>query len=245
MPEKRGGEPSYWVVTKEPRYALVFVLPMLVVYQAGVLALAGRGAGEMVRNAAAEFLLQVMGAFGLGGHLASGVLVVAVLLGWQLVAGRGWRIRLGHLGGMVLESLFYALVLLLSYRVVMVPLRRAFLAAGSLPDTLVQQLVLDVGAGVYEEFLFRFLLIGCLVCLFRWAGAGRLSSALVASVVAAVAFSAFHLLGESFEPFTFIYRAFAGLVFAGFFFLRGFGITAGTHAFFNVILSLLNLVSSS
>jgi len=89
------------------------------------------------------------------------------------------------------------------------------------------------------------LLIGCLGYLLRWAGAGRVSSALLASVIAALAFSTFHFLSEAFEPITFIFRTFAGMVFAGFFFLRGFGITAGTHAFFNVILSLLRLVGPS
>lgn len=246
MAKKTDSEPSYWAVTKEPRYALALVLPMLVIYQLGLLALArlDRGAPE-VRNVADLYVQWVMDRFGLGGHLASGALVIAVLVGWQILAGRGWRLRLGHVVGMVLESVFYALVLLLSYRVVIVPLKQALLAAGPGSANLAQQLVLGLGAGVYEEFLFRLLLIGCVGYLFRLAGAGRVSSAVVASIVAAVAFSTFHLVSEPFEPFTFIFRTFAGLVFAGFFFLRGFGITTGTHASFNVIRSLLVLFGLS
>ena len=196
-------------------------------------------------NLADLYVQWVMGRFGLGGHVASGALVIAVLVGWQLLWGRGWRIRLGNVVGMVLESLFYALVLLLSYRVVILPLREALLAAGSGAESLAQQLILGLGAGVYEEFLFRLLLIGSVSYLFRLAGAGRVSSAVVASIVAAVAFSTFHLVSEPFEPFVFIFRTFAGLVFAGFFFLRGLGITTGTHASFNVVLSLLCLVRPS
>ena len=246
MSHEKGSEPSYWSETKEPRYALAVVLPMVVVYQLGIVVLArlDRGAPE-VRNVADLYVQWVMDRFGLGGHLASGGLVIAVLAGWQVLGGRGWRVRLGQVAGMVLESLFYALVLLLSYRVVILPLREALLAAGSGDGRLAQQLVLGLGAGVYEEFLFRLVLIGCVSYLFRCAGAGRVSSGVVASVVAAVAFSTFHLVSEPFEPFAFMFRTFAGLVFAGFFFLRGFGITTGTHAFFNVILSLLSLVRAS
>ena len=60
-----------------------------------------------------------------------------------------------------------------------------------------------------------------------------------ALTASAVAFSAFHLVSEPFEPFTFVFRTFAGLVLAAFFFLRGFGITTTTHSLFNVILVLL------
>ena len=246
---KAAGEPSYWVVTREPRYALSLVLPMLVIYQAGLMLL-GRLAPRSAesRNAAELFLRWVLETFGLGGHLAAGALVVVVLVGWQVLSGRGWGLRLGHVLGMVFESLFYALVLLLSYRVVLAPLERVLLFTGPQAEQLLQQVVLAVGAGVYEEFLFRLLLLGCLCYLLRWAGAGRVSSALVASGLSAVVFSAFHMVGEGYEALQaprFIFRTFAGLLFASFFFLRGFGITATTHIFFNVILSLLSLVGPS
>lgn len=247
MAHKRAPQPSYWSATRQPRYALVLVLPMLVAYEVGVVAVAHLERGmPQVRNVAQLYLQWVATRFGLGGHLVSGGVVVAVLVGWQVQWGRGWRVRPGYLGAMLLESLFYALGLLLSYRAVMVPLREALLAAGPAAANLAQELVLGLGAGVYEEFLFRLLLMGSVRRLLRWARAGRMSSAAVSALVAAVAFSAFHMLGEegleALTPYNFVFRTFAGLVFAGFFYLRGFGITTGTHALFNVTLSLLGLV---
>jgi len=244
MSRESAAEPSYWVLTKEPRYALAMVLPILAVYQAGVVILVRLGGGTSeVHNLVADLFLRwvALNRLGLGGHLASSGLVVAVLVGWQVLFGRGWRIRLKPVAGMALESLFYALVLLLSYQAVsrVLPLQRGSLSAGPAGEGLAQQLILGLGAGVYEEFLFRLLLIGFLSYLLRLAKAGRLSSAVVASLVAAVAFSAFHLVSEPFEPFTFVFRIFAGLVLAAFFFLRGFGITTATHSLFNVILVLL------
>jgi len=241
--------PSYWSATREPRYALLLVVPVLATYEVGVVVLAHlrRGAPQ-VRNVAELYVQWVMRRFGLGGHLVSAGVVVAVLVCWQVLAGRGWRVRLGYLGAMLLESLFYALALLLSYRVVTV-LEEALLAAGSKGADLLQGLVLGLGAGVYEEFLFRLLLMGCVCWLLRRAGAGRVSSAAVSALVAAVGFSAFHMLGEegleALRPQRFLFRTFAGLVFAGSFYLRGFGITTGTHALFNVIRVLLGALEAS
>ena len=45
-----------------------------------------------------------------------------------------------------------------------------------------------------------------------------------------------------FDPFTwpkFIFRTLAGVYFAGLFTFRGFGITAGTHAFYDILVALM------
>jgi membrane protease YdiL (CAAX protease family) len=249
MAEKSAGKASYWAVTKEPCYALVLVLPMMVVYQVGLIVLAHLGQKtHEVRNAADLFLENVLGVSGLGGQIVSGAAVVGVLVGWQVLWRRPWRMRLLYVVGMLLEGVFYALILLLSYRLVTGLLQRVPLVAGGSLKGVPGQVVLSLGAGVYEEFLFRLLLIGCLMYLLRWARAGRVSSAVLASLLAAVTWSLFHMVGEETKalvPLVFLVRSSAGLVFAGLFFGRGFGITTATHAFFNVILILLNLVGPS
>ena len=250
MAEKSAGKPSYWAVTREPRYALALVLPMMAAYQVGLIVLAHLGQKTYeVRNAADLFLENVLGVSGVGGQIASGAAVIGVLVGWQVLWRQAWGIRFLYVGGMLLEALFCALVLLLSYRLATGLFRQVPLTAGGSIRGLAGQLMLSLGAGVYEEFLFRLLLIGCLTYLLRWARAGRVSSAVVASLVAAVTWSLFHMVGEegweALAPLTFLVRASAGLVFAGLFFGRGFGVTTATHALFNVIRILLDLVGPS
>jgi hypothetical protein len=98
--------------------------------------------------------------------------------------------------------------------------------------------MLSLGAGLYEELLFRVLLVTALAWgarrLFGWTprAAGTL-----AVVVSALAFSAFHYVGAYGDPFTlasFTFRALAGLAFSALYVLRGFGITAWTHALYDV-----------
>jgi len=246
MAKHSAAGPTYWEVTREPRYSLVFVLPMIIIYQVGVVILAHSSGGEFeLRNVADVLVQRVVGPLGLPGHLASGAVVIGVLFAWHAARGRGWRLRTGYVLGMAVESLLYALVLILTYQVVAVRLRNALLASGDRFQSVAEQLVLGIGAGVYEEFLFRLVLIGCIGYLLRRLGAGRRSSMAVASLVAAAAFASFHVLGQegmdALQPVRFAFRTFAGLLFAGFFYVRGFGITAGTHACYNVTTVLLTL----
>jgi hypothetical protein len=104
------------------------------------------------------------------------------------------------------------------------------------------QLMISLGAGIYEELLFRVILVSALAWvgtkLFRW---GTTRSAVFAVCLAALIFSAFHYLGpygDRLEPRSFVFRTVAGLLFSGLYVLRGFGITAWTHALYDVFLAL-------
>ncbi|MBA3555903.1 MAG: CPBP family intramembrane metalloprotease, partial [Gemmatimonadales bacterium] len=100
------------------------------------------------------------------------------------------------------------------------------------------QLMISLGAGIYEELLFRVLLVGALAWLgrrvLRW-GAG--ASGVFATVIGALIFSGFHYVGPYGDPLelpSFTFRALAGLVFSAMYLARGFGITAWTHAMYDV-----------
>jgi hypothetical protein len=61
----------------------------------------------------------------------------------------------------------------------------------------------------------------------------------MAAVLGAAVFSAFHYIGPYGDPFswpTFTFRLVAGLLFSAMYLLRGFGITAWTHALYDVFL---------
>lgn len=117
-------------------------------------------------------------------------------------------------------------------------------------SAMLADIVTGIGAGIYEELVFRLILICLLMLLFQ--DAMRLShkNAIILSVlVSAALFSAYHhidfLSGRFYQtgPFTwteFGFRTAAGVYFAALFAIRGFGITAGTHAFYDVIATGVN-----
>jgi hypothetical protein len=104
------------------------------------------------------------------------------------------------------------------------------------------QLMISLGAGMYEELLFRVLLVGALA----WGGRHLLGwrpmwAGVMATLVGALVFSAFHYIGpygDRLDLPSFTFRALAGLVFSAMYLLRGFGITAWTHALYDVFLTL-------
>src|SRR5437588_832869 len=63
--------------------------------------------------------------------------------------------------------------------------------------------MLSIGAGLYEELLFRVLLVGSLAWLGRAAlGMRAWSAGALATLVGAAVFSAFHYVGAYGDPFT-------------------------------------------
>ena len=240
---------TYWQASRAPRYSLLFALPLLIIYQVlAALAPAGPG-GVLVRNGA-DVMLQsifvwVAGAWGPRIFLLCLIGVGAWLIARDVRSNRA-SIRPALLAGMLLESTCLALI----FGIVVAILTAAVL--GSPPPMaigFVQQhigrltlLMISIGAGIYEELLFRVLLVG----LIAWTahkvlGWRPLVAGIVAAVLGALIFSAFHYIGpygDRWDVYSFVFRSIAGLFFSGLYLLRGFGITAWTHALYDVFLLL-------
>lgn len=114
---------------------------------------------------------------------------------------------------------------------------------------LMAGIVTSVGAGIYEELVFRLILICILMVLFQdLIGLGHQNAVVLSVLISAALFSAHHhivwvdgQLGRI-APFNwteFGFRTIAGIYFAMVFAIRGFGIAAGTHAFYDIIATLL------
>jgi membrane protease YdiL (CAAX protease family) len=110
---------------------------------------------------------------------------------------------------------------------------------------LLANIVTGIGAGIYEELVFRLILICLLMLLFQDILKFNHKNSIVLSVlISAALFSAHHHIDflsgqpnatDPFDIIRFAFRTIAGIYFAGIFAIRGFGITAGTHAFYNII----------
>ena len=116
--------------------------------------------------------------------------------------------------------------------------------------SLLADIVTGIGAGIYEELIFRLILICVLMLLFQDVlGLSRKGSIILSVLVSAALFSAHHhiafingQLGQSaaFNWTEFGFRTIAGVYLAVLFAIRGFGITAGTHAFYDIIATVIN-----
>ena len=236
---------SYWSRTRKPLTCLVFVIPLLAAYEAGVLWLGGRDS-DAFRSGADAWLRGALEYFGLNRPWLLPTMVVVGLLIWHTAQREPWRISLGLMGGMLGESLLFACLLVVLAQLQSYGLRTWH--AASVPtaaissDRAAAMAVIFLGAGIYEEVLFRLCLLPMCHGLFRTSGVRPALAALMAAVATSLAFSLAHYVGPAGEPFrmfSFVFRTFAAMFFALLFMLRGFGITVGTHAAYDLIVGLV------
>ncbi len=226
---------SYWSLSRMPLTSLVFALPLVLAYEGGVLLL-GRGSP---RNGADVWLRQALDAMGFGAYFLLPTLTVLGLLAWHHVEHDRWRFSPAVLGGMAFESLLWAAVLVGLARL---QDRLWPLAAAVAEEGMLARLVAFCGAGLYEEVLFRLLLLPALAWAFERIGFSGAMAAMLGLVGSSLLFSLAHYvgpLGDTFQIYSFTFRFLAGMFFAVLFSLRGFGIAAGTHAIYDILVGLL------
>ena len=231
---------DYWSQARRPLVSLFFVLPMLVCYELGVLWL---GTGAM-RNGADIWLQQFLTAAGISGFLLLPVLTVTILLAWHHTTGQPWRVSGMVLYAMAAESALFAFLLLaiaclqsnvLSIVGVIEPCQ---LPGAEVARDAFGRMVRYFGAGIYEELLFRLLLVPATMAAIGLAFASRRVKIAGALLLTSLIFSAAHYVGphgDAFAWHSFSFRFLAGALFAGLFVYRGFGIAAGTHALYDVL----------
>jgi membrane protease YdiL (CAAX protease family) len=163
--------------------------------------------------------------------------VATILVAWHLARQDRWQLHPGTLMGMAAESLLLALPLIALSR----ELARYF-PLFALRSSTRDVVIMSLGAGVYEELVFRLALFSLLSLLIRdvlrvtpgW-------SSLWVVVLSSIAFASYHYLSpaEHFQWRSFMFRTAAGVYFGLLFLLRGFGITAGAHAAYDILILFL------
>ena len=228
---------GYFLQSSRPFTSLVFILPMLLAYEIGIIALGP----EAVHNGVAVWLKSFLSAVGLGRYVLLPVAVCGLLLGWHYVLRLPWRFSPRVLAGMLAETGLWASLLWLAlggYR---------WLADIQVSDEFAWAEVLGFcGAGIYEELLFRVVLLSSVAAIMQQAGAARRASVVTAILVSAGVFAAAHYNlfvagGANFTWHAFGFHLICGVFFGVLFCWRGFGITAGAHAMYNIAATLLPL----
>ncbi len=220
------------------RVDLALTLPVFLAYHLGVVFLKVKNASDPVTGPLLQLASGSRGAY-LGLTLSIGLLFGA---GFALV-GRGDTFRVEKFVQIAIEGVVYALGMRLAADYVVGKL--AIVSASSLanPDPLTG-IVMSLGAGFYEELVFRVLLFGAgsaaLVWLVVPAGGRPVLSALVKVAWAlgcAALFSGVHYLGairDTFELSSFVFRAVLGVALTLIFVTRGFAAAVWAHALYDV-----------
>jgi hypothetical protein len=231
---RRHVHPTYFQLSRSPHYSLVFAIPLLIAYEGFALFL-NHSDLYGIRNSADVFLKLFLAYMGIHGFFGFGAAMVVALILLRILGERPRlaSIRLGVLVWMLAESLVYSLI----FGGVVSAITRILLAQ-PFPLSRSAQILVSLGAGIYEEFVFRVLLLAVLVFLLhRLLHLQQNIAYGVAAVIGAAVFSAFHYIGPFGDPLqlpSFLFRFIAGLMLTGLYLGRGYGITAYTHSFYDL-----------
>ena len=189
-----------------------------------------------LRNGADALMRQLLATFGISGLFWIGGFFVIAFVTLYFIQKYSWEeyeIKSKYFMSMVFESILwsYLLFLLMSnmHLILMTPSGYKVL----------QNVTLAVGAGIYEEILFRVVLIVLfnyiLALVFQWEYYFKNA---VSIVISFICFSLFHFIGEFGDYYSFnifMVRFLAGIYLGILYFFRGFGITAWTHSLYDLI----------
>ncbi len=207
----------------------------------------GGGTADSLRAGADAWVRQGLAAFGLTDRWLLPIGLIAGLLAWQAIDRRDWRFHPATLWGMILESLVLAVALVGLSKLVDLSFSRlegpGLLAAPGSTQHPIAPVVGFLGAGLYEEALFRLALIPLLYKSLRLVLVPPLLACTLAITASSLVFSLAHHAGapgETFTWFAFVFRWLAGVFFAWVFVVRGFGVAVGTHTAYDLLVGWLD-----
>ncbi len=243
-----------------PMTDLALTLPIFVGYHFGVVFLPVRNAADVVTRE-----LQGLANYHLLAYLALTLAIGAGYVTPLLLAGRGKHMKLERFVWIGAEGVIYAVAMRLlagyavayllatvaTYDLGFIGLMNAAPALSSSVDAAgaslaisdrVAGLIMSLGAGFYEELVFRVGLYGAgtalVLFLFNITTVAQKFFLRVGwAIVAACVFSGWHYvgaLGESFDLMTFAFRTVCGLVFTLIYQFRGFAPAVWTHALYDI-----------
>jgi membrane protease YdiL (CAAX protease family) len=225
---------GYFKETRKPVYSAALILPFLLLYHAGTFIL-----HTTYINGADALIIRILSSLSVHSMFGSALVLAACFAVWQLRTRAKWKIKSGMLLLYFLESVCFALILLFAFGWFHTHLSFAMVGKTRGPASL----VLYCGAGIYEELVFRGFLLGFLmICFNRLFPKEKAIAATAAAILGALLFSIFHYIGPSGDVFTlgsFLQRAMGGLYFSVLFLTRGFGVTAASHAIYDILVGII------
>lgn len=229
---------GYLNVTRRVSVGLLFSLPLLAIYEIGAFMSRSdsNAAAVIIKSPISWLARHPKQTFGADPLLIVNSLLIVAIIAAVIHARRIGGLRLEYFGGMMGESVLYALLL---GPLALAPLTGKIQIDSISPrfHNLIENIGLSAGAGFYEELFFRAILLGSIYYIGR---RGAELKPFIAGTIALAAsagiFSTAHFLNpdEGPELGAFLYRLTAGMLLGLIYLSRGLGVAAWTHALYDV-----------
>ncbi|MFT3686967.1 MAG: hypothetical protein QM783_18940 [Phycisphaerales bacterium] len=140
---------DYWTLSRLPLHALVFLIPLIVLYELGSIAYLRDPAANVTTQIRAESLLNLFFQyFGVLGAMVPGITLAVVLLTMHIIRKDRWSVKPMVVTGMYMESAMWVLPLIVLAAVVPEAVSRLHLPGGhAASGGLVEWVAAQTGGG--------------------------------------------------------------------------------------------------
>lgn len=226
---------SYFYRSKSLANSFLFILPLLILYEVGIAVY-----DSNVKNTADVIIKTPLMLLGKNGSLIFNSLVIVFLIVSVFYIEREYRFSPFIFFPMLMESIIYTLLLGLGLGFIVYKMLLPYILAKPFSTNILMGIILSLGAGVYEEIVFRFLLITSLYFVFTaLLKVNKIASAVVSIILSTSLFTMMHYIGTLGDSITYTnvsFRFLAGIILSVIFMFRGLGITVYTHAIYDILL---------
>ena len=142
---------SYWTQSRSPLYSFLFTIPIFVIYEIGIFFIS-KDDVWVLRNGADALMRQLLASFGIFGLYGIGAIFFFAFIIVFIRQKQQWDktdIHFDYLLLMTAESAVWALCLYFLLSNILVGLMNP------IGKSIIQHVTLAIGAGIYDEFLFR------------------------------------------------------------------------------------------
>ncbi|MCB1196091.1 CPBP family intramembrane metalloprotease [bacterium] len=228
---------AYHRFTRHRYYSLFLALPLFIMYESGIIWV-HHNARFSARNLVDVIIKKFISYFDSSGFFACSVfaflLVILIIRPKQDVL----LFRASYFLLMVFESFMLALILAFTAQ----KSSMFFLSVSIIKSDTVANIILSLGAGIYEELFFRVVLFGSLVYfLKKIMNIPLFVSIVFSAMISSALFSLSHYggsYGDQWSLYSFCYRFVSGIFFCLLYRARGFAVAAHTHALYDIFIAL-------
>jgi len=235
---------NYFTYSKNIFTSLIFIFPFLVIYEV-ICFFYFKGLDYQIRNSADIIFRRFFDSFGIFSEYFYPISLLILMLIIFFVKKNefiDFDVKFNYLFIMLLESCLFGLLLLFIINDVSIMSFKNIVYQ----DDLLLNLYLCIGAGIWEEALFRFFLFFFIYKILSYFKiSDSFLSLYIAVFFSALLFSIFHYVGYSGESFninSFIMRFLAGIYLSILYHFRGLGVVVMSHVSYDFILVSLPLI---
>jgi membrane protease YdiL (CAAX protease family) len=238
------GYEGYFAQSRSLALSFVLIAPLLLIYELALMYYTpakATGAGGALRNTLSRLFQTRPG-------MILNIAVVVLLLVAVFVAARKRTLRVNLIVPMVLESAVWSIVLVGIAVLICNQSTVTLDTGGGGARSIVLKVIWSIGAGVYEEIVFR-LILASLLCYAGWKlfdeDIGKART--FAVVTSALLFALCHFVVPGARPLggpgglaLLLFYFTSGLFFSMLYIYRGLGVAVYTHVIYDIVVRIAN-----